>query len=156
MQVWNVLHAARWKCSTQKSPKIHHLGTIVQLCRAISSQLRHVSTVGKKLVKQQCLPHMSPQYGELAGEICWQIWGAPANFNWFHILAALLHDTWVVGVSQLSLPIAALERGRRLHSEGRPSRWALAHILVFCLNWRSSCIMWASWHGNHVSWAWLC
>ena len=32
----------------RKSPKIRHLGTIPQLCRAISSQLRHVSTIGKK------------------------------------------------------------------------------------------------------------
>jgi len=29
------------------------------------SQPRHVSTIGKKLVKQQYLPHMSSQYGEL-------------------------------------------------------------------------------------------
>jgi len=36
----------------KKSPKIGHLGTIAQLCRAISSQLRHASTIGKKLVKQ--------------------------------------------------------------------------------------------------------
>ena len=43
MQVWNVLHAARCKCRTQKkSPKNRHLGTIAQLCRAISSQVRHV------------------------------------------------------------------------------------------------------------------
>jgi len=35
----------------QKRRKNHHVGTIVQLCRAESSQLRHVSTVGKKLVK---------------------------------------------------------------------------------------------------------
>ena len=48
MQVWNVLCVARWKCSTQKSPKSLHLGTIAQLCRAISSQLRHISTIGKK------------------------------------------------------------------------------------------------------------
>jgi len=45
--------------------KTRHLGTIAQLCLAISSQLRHVSTIGKKLVKQQYLPHMSLQYGEL-------------------------------------------------------------------------------------------
>jgi len=45
--------------------KTHHLGTITQLCLAISLQLRHVLTVGKKLVKQQYLPHMSLQYGEL-------------------------------------------------------------------------------------------
>ena len=41
-------------------------------------------------------------------------------------LAALLHGTRVVGVSKT----AALSRGRHLYSAGRPSRWALAHILV--------------------------
>ena len=40
----------------KKSSKIRHLGNIAQLCRAISSQLRHVSTIEKKLVKQQYLP----------------------------------------------------------------------------------------------------
>jgi len=49
----------------KKSPKNCHLGTIAQICLAISSQLRHISTIGKKLAKQQCLPHMSSQYGEL-------------------------------------------------------------------------------------------
>ena len=46
---------------------------------------------------------MSTQYGELqplAAEICWQIWGTPPNFIRFHVLAALLHGTLVVGVSQ--------------------------------------------------------
>jgi len=36
-----------------------HLGTIAQLHLAISSQLRHVSTIGKKLIKQQYLLHIS-------------------------------------------------------------------------------------------------
>ena len=31
----------------KKSPKIGHLGTIKQLCGAISSQLRHILTIGK-------------------------------------------------------------------------------------------------------------
>jgi len=39
--------------------KNRHFGTIAQLCRAVSSELRHVSTIGKKLVKQQYLLHMS-------------------------------------------------------------------------------------------------
>ena len=34
-----------------------HLGTIAQLCRAISSQLRHVSIIGKKLTAM-FLPHV--------------------------------------------------------------------------------------------------
>jgi len=36
----------------------------------------------------------------LTAEICWRVWGTPANFNGFRILAALLHGTLVVGVSQ--------------------------------------------------------
>jgi len=48
----------------KKVAKNRHLSTIAQLCPAISLQLRHVSTIGKKLVKQQYLPYMSPQYGE--------------------------------------------------------------------------------------------
>jgi len=101
MQVWNVLHAARWKYRTQKSPKIRHLGSIAQLCQAISLQLRHVSTIGEKLVKQQYLPHMSLQYGELSpltAEICWRVWSTPTNFNGFRVF--LLHSTLVMGVSQ--------------------------------------------------------
>jgi len=43
----------------KKFPKLHHLGTITQLCRAISSQLRHILTIGETLVKQQYLPQMS-------------------------------------------------------------------------------------------------
>jgi len=49
----------------KKVAKNRQLGTIPQICRAISSQLRHVSTIGKKFVKQQYLLHMPSQYGEL-------------------------------------------------------------------------------------------
>jgi len=79
--------------------KNRHLGTIAQLCGAISSKLRHVSTIGEKFVKQQYL-HMSSQYGELAAEILWRVWGTPAHFNGLRVLAALLHGTLVVGVSE--------------------------------------------------------
>jgi len=86
-----------------QDPKNRHLGTIAQLRRAISSQVRHVSTIGKKLVKQECLPtcpHNMVNFGLLAAEICWRVWGTSANFNGFRVLAALLHGTLVVGVSQ--------------------------------------------------------
>jgi len=36
--------------------KNHHLGTIAQLCRAVSSQLRHVSIIGKNLSSSN--PHV--------------------------------------------------------------------------------------------------
>ena len=39
-------------------------------------------------------------FGPPTAEICWQVWGTPTHFSGFHILAALLHGTLVVGVSQ--------------------------------------------------------
>jgi len=51
----------------KKSPKTRHLGSIAQieLLGCIFATKRHVSAIGKKLVKQQYLLHMSSQYGEL-------------------------------------------------------------------------------------------
>jgi len=63
-------------------------------------------------------------FGLLAAEICWRVWGIPANVNVFRVLAALLHCT-----SSVRQPnFAALNRGHYLYSAGRPSRWAFAHI----------------------------
>jgi len=45
-------------------------------------------------------PHNIVNFGLLAAEICWRVWGTPANFNGFHDLAALLDGTIAVGVSQ--------------------------------------------------------
>jgi len=39
-------------------------------------------------------------FGPLVAEICWRVWDTPAHFNGFHILAALLRNTQVVGISQ--------------------------------------------------------
>jgi len=39
-------------------------------------------------------------FGPLAAEILSLVWGTPGNFNRFRVLAALLHGTLVVGVSQ--------------------------------------------------------
>jgi len=50
----------------QKSPKIRHLRTIAQLSRAVFSQLRHVSTIGKNLLNSNIIVlHTFSQYGEL-------------------------------------------------------------------------------------------
>jgi len=94
---------------TQKN---RHLRTITQLCWAISTQVRHVSTIGKKLVKQQYLLHMSSQYGKLRPTNGWDRFdslGHPskfANLNGFCVLPSLLqrhrspeanqisHDVW--------------------------------------------------------------
>jgi len=59
-------------------------------------------------------------FGPLVAEIVSLVWGNQANFNGIHILAALLHGTQVVGVSQsladahyLSA-VATIEMGRKL------------------------------------------
>jgi len=56
----------------------------------------------KKLVKHGYLPtcHNVANFGLLMAEICWRVWGTPANFNSFHVLAALLYGTLVVVISQ--------------------------------------------------------
>ena len=65
----NVLHAARWKYRTQK----RHFGTIAQICWAISSELRHLSTIGKNLLDidtSSTCPDNTVNFGLLTAEIC--------------------------------------------------------------------------------------
>jgi len=81
----------------KKSPEICHLGTIALLCRAVSSQLRHVSTIGKKLVKLQYLLHTS---SPLVNLVHWPLTfgrlGHPSNFQ------QILHLGFVTAVTSLT------------------------------------------------------
>jgi len=59
--------------------------------------------IGKNLLNidtSSTCPHNMVNFGLLTTEICWRVWGHPANFNGFRVLAALLQGTLVVGVSQ--------------------------------------------------------
>jgi len=70
------------------------VGTIAQLCPAVSLQLRHASTIGENLLNSNISftrPRNMVNFGPLTAEICWQVCGTPANFNQFRILASLLH-----------------------------------------------------------------
>jgi len=137
MQVWNVLHADRWKCRTQKIAKKSPSGTIAQICRAklISSQLRHIYN-RKKTVKQQYLLHMSAQYGELQPTSGWDplaSLGHPSppkkkeKINGFRVLAALLHDTPVLGVSQT---LRRWTEGATIHGGHHVGHWPTFLIIV--------------------------
>jgi len=66
-------------------------------------------------------------FGPLMAEIGSGVWGTLANFIGFRDLAALPGRHCSSGCQP---NFAALNRGRHLYSAGRPSRWALAHILV--------------------------
>jgi len=98
-----VLRAARWKCRTQKiaknSPSGHHRTTLSAYIFATKARIDN----RKKLIKQQCLPtcpYNIVNFGPVAAEICWRVWGTLANFNGFRVMAALLHGIFVVGASQ--------------------------------------------------------
>jgi len=110
----------------KNDPKSRHLSTIAQHCRAEFSQLRHVSTIGKKLVKQQYFLHMSAQYGELRPTSGWDRFvslGHPIKFQRLSRLGIITARHSSTGHQP---NFAALNRGRHLYSAGRPSRWALA------------------------------
>ena len=114
MQVWNVQHTARWKCRIQKSPKIRHLRTIAQLC-------------------QPTCPHNMVNFGLLTAEIRSGVWGMhPSKFQRVSRLGSVTarHSS-----SGRQPNFGALNRGCHLYSAGRPSRWALAHILVVNMFW---------------------
>ena len=96
----------------KKSPFWHHRPTL-------SGYI--FRTIGKTLLNSNTsftCPDDMVNFGLLTAEIVSGVWGTPATSNGFRVLAALLHSTLAVGVSQTL----------RLYSAGRPSRWALAHI----------------------------
>jgi len=131
MQVWNLLHAARWKNRTQKSrqksPSGHNRTT---LSGYIFATKAHIDN-RKKFVKQQYVLHMSPQYGELRPTSGWDQFSSMGHPCKFQRLSRLGSVTARQSSSERQPNFAALNRGRHLCSAGRPSRWALAHILVF-------------------------
>jgi len=112
----------------KNSPSGHHR---TNLSGYIFATKARIDNRKKKLVKQQYLPtcrYNMVNFGPLAAEICSLVWGTPANFNGFRVLAALLYGT---NSSGRQPNFSALNRGRHLSSAGQPSRWALAHILGY-------------------------
>jgi len=129
MQVWNMLHAARWKYRMQKSRQKSLSGRHRPTSSAISLQLRHVSTIGKNLLSSNMsstCPHNMVNFGPLVAVSGLGVWGTPANSTGF---ASWQH--YCTASSSGHQPnFAALNRRRHLCSAGQPSGWALAHILV--------------------------
>jgi len=66
----------------------------VEVTESLTLQLRHISAVEKYLLNtniSSTCPHMV-NFGPLAAEIGLPVWGTPANFSGFRVLAALLSD----------------------------------------------------------------
>ena len=160
MHVWNLLHAARWKYRTQKgrqqSPSGHHRTTLSGYIFATKPLIDN----RKKLVNQQYLLQMSLQYGELRLINGWDRLAGLGHPILFQRVSRLGSVTARQSSSGRHPNFAALNRGRHLCSAGRPSRWALAHILVvyvlFCgwLYIACICSIVAWWGGPDGTEAW--
>jgi len=92
-------------------------------------------------------------FGPLAAEIDPVVWGTPANF----IGLASWQRYCTASSSGRQPNFAALNRERHLCSAGRPSHWALAHILVIIIikGWAGGESCWCvqrllrSWRATH-------
>jgi len=84
----------------KKSPFWHHR---TNLSGYIFATKAYIDNTGKNLLNSNtsstCTDNIV-NFGVLTAEICWRVWGTPANCNGFRVLAALLHGTLVVGISQ--------------------------------------------------------
>jgi len=85
-----------------QDPKIRYLGIIAQLCGdyiiATKARIDNRKNLLNSNISPTCVYNMA-NFSLLAAEICWRVWGTPAHFNRFRVLAALLHGTLVEGVS---------------------------------------------------------
>ena len=117
MHVCILKPAARGSLKTQdaKVAKNRHLGTIPQfLSGYIFATKAYIDNRKKNLLSSNisCTrDHNMVNFGLLTAEICWRVWGTPANFNGFRVLGALLHgiQLWasakLCGVEQRAPPI---------------------------------------------------
>jgi len=87
--------------NAKKSPSGHHHTTLSGYIFATKACIDKKN--GKNLlssnISSRC-PYNMVNFGLQAAEIDPVVWGIPGNFNGFRILAALLHCSQVVSVSQ--------------------------------------------------------
>jgi len=95
MHVRNVLHAShckyRMQKSRQKSPSGHHRTTMSGYIFATKACIDNRKKNLLSSNTSSTCPHNMANFGPLTAEIGWPVWGTPANFNYFRVLAALLH-----------------------------------------------------------------
>ena len=113
------------KKSPKKSPSGHHSTT---LSGYIFETKVHIDNRKKNLLSSNISStrsHNMENFGPLATESL----GHPCKFQRVSGLGSV---TARYSSIKRQPNFAALNRGRHLYSAGRPSRWALAHILVSC------------------------
>jgi len=74
----------------KEPPSGHHRTTSSGYIFATKARIDNRRNLLNSNISSTC-PLIMVNFGPLAAEIDWQFWGTPANFNWFCILAFLLH-----------------------------------------------------------------
>jgi len=87
----------------QKSPSAHHRTTLSRCIFATKAPINNRKKLLSSNISSRC-HHNMVNFGPQAAEIGPVVWGTPANFNGFCVLAALLHGSQVVGASQTMRP----------------------------------------------------
>jgi len=84
----------------KKSSSAHHRTTLLGYIFATKAYIdNRKKNLLSSNISSRC-PHNMVNFSLLAAEIGPVVWGTPANFNGFRVLAALLHGSQVVGVCQ--------------------------------------------------------
>jgi len=132
MHVWNMLHAARWNIGRKKAilaPSHNFVGLYPRSWGTYRQSEKNLLNTDTSAI----CPHDMVNFGLLTAEIRWQVWGTPANFNGFQVLAVLLHGTLVwasaklCGVEQRAPPIfgrATITLGIGSHS---------SFVILYCI-----------------------
>jgi len=143
----------------KNSPSAHHRTTLSSHIFATKAYIHNRKKLLNSNIFSRC-PHNIVNFGSLTAEIWWRVWGTPANFNGFRVLAALRHGTLVVasaklcGVEQRVPPVfgrAAITLGIGPHSS---YRYMLYYCGVTWWDWSLSLgpllpsVLWHCWLGH--------
>ena len=138
-----MLQAARWKYRMQKIaknlPSADHRTTLLGYIFTAKACIDNRTKMLKSNTSSTC-----PHYGELQPTNGWDWFVSLGYSSKFQQVSHLGFVTARHSSNGRQLNFAALNRERQLYSAGRPSRWALAHILVWYI---IHCI-----HTTTVSW----
>jgi len=83
----------------QNSPSGHHCTNLSGHIFATKARIDNRKKILSSNISST-RSHNTVNFGPLAAEVDPVVWGTPVNFNGFRVLAALLHGTPVLGVSQ--------------------------------------------------------
>jgi len=115
----------------KKSPSAHHRTNSSSYIFATKARIdNREKNLLNSNISSTC-PYNMVKFGPLAAEIIWRVLGTTySKFQRVSRLGSVTARRSRHSSSGRQANFVALNRGRHLCSAGRPSRWALAHVLV--------------------------